>query len=185
MTAKPLAVLEFACGARLEVVVADLLREATDGIVNAANGHLAHGGGVAGAIARAAGPELERESEALVRERGVIPTGEAVVTAAGRLGFKGVVHAVGPRLGEGEEEHKLERALVSAFTRAHERGWRSLSFPAVSAGIFAVPTEICARAYVQAARRYYAAHPHSSLMLLRLCLLEGPVADAVKREIEG
>jgi putative ATPase len=181
----PIAVLPLPNGARLEVVVADLLAETTDAIVNAANGGLAHGGGVAGAISRAAGPELDRESEAIVRERGPIPTGEAVVTTAGRLPFQGVVHTVGPRLGEGDEERRLEQALTSAFRRAHERGWRSLSFPAVSAGIFAVPPDVCARAYVRAARRFFAEEPGTSLVLLRLCLLAGPLAEAVRREIEA
>lgn len=185
MSASPIATLTLPNGARLEVVIADLLRETTDAIVNAANGHLAHGGGVAGAISRAAGPELDRESEDLVRAGGPIPTGEAVVTTAGRLSFRGVVHAVGPRLGDRDEERKLEQALVAAFLRAHERGWRSLSFPAVSSGIFAVPPHVCARAYVRAARRFFDEHPDSSLALLRLCLFEGPVAEAVRRELEG
>ncbi|HET7295458.1 MAG TPA: macro domain-containing protein [Vicinamibacteria bacterium] len=185
MSASPVATLPLPNGARLEVVIADLLRETTDAIVNAANGHLAHGGGVAAAIARAAGPELDRESEALVQAGGAIPTGEAVVTTAGRLRFQGVVHAVGPRLGEGDEGRKLQQALVAAFLRAHERGWRSLSFPAVSSGIFAVPPEVCARAYVSAARRFFDEHPETSLTLLRLCLFEGAVADAVRREVNG
>ncbi len=185
MSASPIAMLRLSNVARLEVVIADLLRESTDAIVNAANGQLAHGGGVAGAISRAAGPDLERESAAVVSERGAIATGEAVVTTAGRLPFKGVIHAVGPRLGEGDEERKLEQAMLSAFRCAHERGWRSLSFPAVSSGIFAVPPDVCARAYVRAARSFFAEHADSSLVLLRLCLFEGPLAEAVRREIQA
>jgi len=185
VSARPIAVLALPNRARLEVVIADLLAETTDAIVNAANGHLAHGGGVAGAISRAAGADLDRESEAIVRSRGPIPTGEAVVTTAGKLPFKGVVHAVGPRLGEGDEERLLECALTSAFRRAHERGWASLSFPAVSSGIFAVPPDVCSRAYVRAVRRFFGEQPDSSLVLLRLCLLQGPLAEAVRREIEA
>jgi O-acetyl-ADP-ribose deacetylase len=117
----------------------NLLEEPVDAIVNAANGRLAHGGGVAAVIARAAGPELQAESDRLVRAHGAFATGSAVVTTAGRLPFKGVIHAVGPRHGEGDEERKLERALRAAFGCAAERGWESLSFPAVSSGIFAVP----------------------------------------------
>jgi O-acetyl-ADP-ribose deacetylase (regulator of RNase III) len=75
----------------------NLLEEPVDAIVNAANGHLAHGGGVAGVIARAAGPALVEESERIVKRQGPLPTGAAVVTTAGRLPFKGVIHAVGPR----------------------------------------------------------------------------------------
>ena len=91
------------------MVRGNLLEEPVDAIVNAANGHLAHGGGVAGVISRAAGPELQLESDRLVAERGPYPTGSAVVTTAGKLPFKGVIHAVGPRLGEGDEETKLRQ----------------------------------------------------------------------------
>jgi len=159
------------------VVRGNLLEEPVDAIVNAANGHLAHGGGVAGVISRAAGPDLQRECDRVVAERGPFPTGAAVVTTAGKLPFKGVIHAVGPRYGEGDEEGKLRQALGAAFDRARERGWQSVSFPAVSAGIFAVPLEICARAYLQAARG-------SGLRKVRLCLRDQPVIDAVLKELK-
>jgi O-acetyl-ADP-ribose deacetylase len=158
------------------VVKGNLLDEPVDAIVNAANGHLAHGGGVAGIIARAAGPELQAESDRLVREKGPFKTGSAVVTTAGKLPFKGVIHAVGPRQGEGDEETKLFQALTSAFARAREKGWASVSFPAVSSGIFAVPLDVCARAYVKAMRA-------SPLSKVRLCLRDQPVIDAVLQEL--
>ena len=154
----------------------NLLDEPVDAIVNAANGHLAHGGGVAGIISRAAGPELQAESDHLVKAKGPFATGTAVVTGAGKLPFKGVIHAVGPRQGEGNEEQKLVRALSSAFSCARERGWTSVSFPAVSSGIFAVPLEVCARAYLKAARA-------APLSKVRLCLRDQPVIDAVLKEI--
>ena len=158
------------------MVRGNLLDEPVDAIVNAANGHLAHGGGVAGIISRAAGPELQAESDRMVRKSGPFPTGSAVVTTAGKLPFKGVIHAVGPRQGEGDEEAKLVLALASAFQRAKERGWSSVSFPAVSSGIFAVPLDVCARAYAKAARA-------SPLANVRLCLRDQPVIDAVLREL--
>ncbi|MGQ0654191.1 MAG: macro domain-containing protein, partial [Betaproteobacteria bacterium] len=148
-----------------------------DAIVNAANGHLAHGGGVAGIVSRAAGPALQAESDAIVQRDGPLPTGGAAITTAGKLPFKGVIHAVGPRQGEGDEEAKLERALVSAFILAKERGWETLAFPAVSSGIFAVPLDVCARAYLKAARR-------SALSQVRLCLRDQPVIDAVLKELK-
>jgi O-acetyl-ADP-ribose deacetylase (regulator of RNase III) len=154
----------------------NLLEEPVDAIVNAANGHLAHGGGVAGIIARAAGPELQKESDLLVQKHGAFPTGSAVVTTAGKLPFKGVIHAVGPRQGEGDEEAKLYQALTEAFRLATMRGWSSVSFPAVSSGIFAVPLPVCARAYVKAARA-------SPLRNVRLCLRDQPVIDAVLKEL--
>jgi O-acetyl-ADP-ribose deacetylase (regulator of RNase III) len=168
-------------GGRLQLVVGDLLKEQVDGIVNAANGHLAHGGGVAAAIASAAGPELEADGDRIVREQGPVPTGSAVLTTAGRLPFKGVIHAVGPRQGEGGEEERLEDALRSAFRIAQDEGWTSLAFPAVSSGIYAVPPEVCARAYLRAADEHFAAFRRSPLKTLRLVVFEGPVADAMRR----
>ena len=158
------------------MVRGNLLEEPVDAIVNAANGHLAHGGGVAAIISRAAGPQLQSECDALIRNTGVLPTGSAVVTTAGRLPFKGVIHAVGPRQGEGDEETKLISALTNAFERARERGWGSVAFPAVSSGIFAVPLESCARAYVKAMRA-------SPLSKVRLCLRDQLVIDAVLKEL--
>jgi O-acetyl-ADP-ribose deacetylase (regulator of RNase III) len=170
-------------GRAFEVVTGDLLKERVDAIVNAANGHLAHGGGVAAAIARAAGPALEEEGDRIVAERGPIPVGEAVVTTAGRLPFKGVIHAVGPHQGQGREEERLVQAIGAAFLRAHERGFTSVSFPAVSSGIFAVPLDVCARAYVRAVRGFFAAQPQTSLRTIRLCLFDGPLVELVKAEL--
>ena len=159
------------------MVRGNLLEEPVDAIVNAANGRLAHGGGVAGIISRAAGPALQEESDSIVRHRGPLPTGSAVVTTAGKLPFKGVIHAVGPRYGEGDEEGKLFNALLAAFDEAKQRGWNSVSFPAVSSGIFAVPIDVCARAYLRAARA-------SPLGKVRLCLRDQPVIDAVLKELK-
>jgi O-acetyl-ADP-ribose deacetylase (regulator of RNase III) len=156
----------------------NLLEEPVDAIVNAANGHLAHGGGVAGIIARAAGPALQEESDRIVRSSGVLASGAAVATTAGRLPFKGVIHAVGPRYGEGDEEAKLFKALSAALALARERGWEAVSFPAVSSGIFAVPLDVCARAYLRAARA-------SPIRNVRLCLRDQPVIDAVLKEMRA
>jgi O-acetyl-ADP-ribose deacetylase (regulator of RNase III) len=145
-------------------------------IVNAANGMLAHGGGVAGISRAPRDPELQEESDRIVHERGPFPTGSAIVTTAGKLPFKGVIHAVGPRYGEGAEEEKLEQALRAAFACARERGWRSVSFPAVSSGIFAVPLEICSRAYLRSVR-------DAKLENVRLCLRDAPVIEAVLAEV--
>ena len=160
------------------MVRGDLLKEPVEAIVNAANGHLAHGGGVAGIISRAAGPALQAESDALAAARGPFATGSAVVTTAGALPFKGVIHAVGPRYGDGDEENKLFSALTGAFRLARENGWDSVSFPAVSSGIFAVPLDICARAYLRAARG-------APLRNVRLCLRDQPVIDAVLKEMKA
>jgi O-acetyl-ADP-ribose deacetylase len=165
-------------GTQFTVLRGDLLQQPVDAIVNAANGMLAHGGGVAGIIARAAGAELQAESDRLVAAQGPFPTGAAVVTTAGKLPFKGVIHAVGPRQGEGDEGRKLEQALDSAFARAREQGWTSVAFPAVSAGIFAVPPGVCARAYAAVVGR-------AGLSKVILCLRDQPVIDAVLKELKS
>jgi O-acetyl-ADP-ribose deacetylase (regulator of RNase III) len=99
-----------------------------------------------------------------------------VVTTAGKLPYKGVIHAVGPRHGEGNEEANLVSALTAAFARALENGWTSVSFPAVSSGIFAVPLNVCARAYLKAGRA-------SPLSNVRLCLRDQSLIDAVLKEL--
>lgn len=172
---------EYPGGRRFQVVVYDLLHEPVDAIVNAANGGLAHGGGVAAAIADAAGDALDDEGRELVRRLGRIPVGHAVVTTAGRLPMKGVIHAVGPRMGDGEEGAKIAQALKSAFTQAHHRGWASVSFPAISSGIYAVPADVCAAAYLRAVDEYFAEVPDTTLTLVRLCMFEGKVLDAVSQ----
>ena len=173
--------VEFTGVLRFSVVVHDLLREPVDCIVNAANGMLAHGGGVAAAIAKAAGPQLVEEGNAFVMKHGPVPVGEAVVTTAGNLPFKGVIHAVGPRMGEGDEERKLIDALKAAFLRAQEKGWCSLSFPGISSGIFSVPHTICARSYVRAVSTFFEICPESPLKTIRLCLFEGRAGPPIER----
>jgi len=179
MPGKIVKQIEFENGKKFEVVIYDLLYEPTDAIVNAANSGLSHGGGVAAAISKTAGPELDDEGDRIVAEHGPVPVGGAVVTTAGNLPFKGVIHVVGPRKGEGDEEDKLICALRSAFDLAHERGWKSVSFPGVSSGIFAVPHDICARAYMRAVKEFFRELPDSSLSLIRLVLFEGPLLDEV------
>lgn len=138
-------------GSRLmRVVVGDLTERDTVAVVNAANEHLQHGGGVAGAIVRKGGQVIQDESDRI----GFVPVGGAAITSAGRLRAKFVIHTVGPRMGEGDEDAKLTRAIKSVLGLATERGIESLSMPAVSAGIFGFPKERCARILVQTAHEY-------------------------------
>ncbi len=184
MGVHPIKSLSFMGGRSFCVVIYDILYENVDCIVNAANGGLSHGGGIAAAIAKAAGPDLEEDGDSIVKERGHIPVGEAVVTTAGKLPFKGVIHAVGPRFGDGDEENKIVSALQSSFLLAAENGWRSLSFPAISSGIFSVPHDICANAYVMASAEFLSNYPNSSLKTIRLCLHKGPLVDEVLKVMD-
>jgi len=173
-------------GRAFSITLGDITEEDVDAIVNAANGQLSHGGGVAAAIASAAGPALSEESRAWVREHGPVPTGGAAVTTAGDLPHRGVIHAVGPRQGEGNEEEKLTAAVAASLDRAAERGWSSVALPAISAGIFGVPYDVCARAYVAGTKRHLENEPDSPVTDVRLCLfrpddeLLGAVEDALE-----
>ena len=98
----------------LRLVFGDITMRDVDAIVNAANKHLKHGGGVAGAIVRKGGSIIQEESDRI----GYVPTGNAALTSAGMLKAKGVIHTVGPRMGEGDEDMKLRRALQQTLLLA-------------------------------------------------------------------
>ena len=157
---------------QIAVVVGDLTEEATDAIVNAANTALAHGGGVAGAIVRRGGDEIQRES----RAKAPVPVGGAVVTGAGRLPCRWVIHAVGPVWGEGGEEGKLRRAVGSALARAEELSLASVAVPAISTGIFGYPkAEGCSVIVDEVARHLQS--PNGSLATVRLVSIDDETAS--------
>jgi len=118
--------------------------------VNAANDALVLGGGVAGAIRTKGGPAIQKECDAI----GGTPVGTAVITTGGKLKAKYVIHAVGPRQGEGGEDRKLKNATLSSLQMADERELRSVAFPAISTGIFGFPMERCAHIMLQTAIDY-------------------------------
>lgn len=124
----------------LELVEADITEMATDAIVNAANAQLILGGGVAGAISRKGGPEIQKQCHKI----GGTFVGGAVITNAGNLKAKYVVHAVGPRMGEGNEDQKLKNATLNSLKLADKNSLKSISFPAISTGIFGYPIDRCA-----------------------------------------
>ncbi|HEX9934838.1 MAG TPA: macro domain-containing protein, partial [bacterium] len=102
----------------VELVEGDITELQVDAIVNAANPQLAHGGGVAGAIVRKGGVIIQQESDIWVRARGPVPVGWAAITSAGSLAARYVIHAVGPRMGEGNEDEKLKRATIASLETA-------------------------------------------------------------------
>ncbi|MHC1585811.1 MAG: macro domain-containing protein [Candidatus Syntropharchaeia archaeon] len=124
----------------------DITDLSTDAIVNAANTALKLGGGVAGAIKRKGGPEIQKECDRI----GGCPVGGAVITTGGNLKAKYVIHAVGPRYGEGNEDEKLRNATNNSLRIAEEKNLESIAFPAISTGIFGFPMERCAEIMLSA-----------------------------------
>jgi O-acetyl-ADP-ribose deacetylase (regulator of RNase III) len=125
----------------IQLVEGDITKIAVDAIVNAANSALAGGGGVDGAIHRAGGPEIMRELAEIRRQIGSCPAGKAVVTEAGALPAKYVLHAVGPvyRGGQAGERQLLESCYRTCLDLAAERNLESISFPSISTGAYGYP----------------------------------------------
>jgi len=158
------------------LVQGDITQEDADAIVNAANGQLAHGGGVAGAIVRRGGRSIQDESDQWVRQHGNVPTGGAAITGAGQLPARYVIHAVGPVWGSGDEEAKLASAVRSALALAAQHGLLSLSLPAISAGIFGFPRALCARVIMATVRDCLSEHAEASLRQVNIVLYDREIA---------
>jgi O-acetyl-ADP-ribose deacetylase (regulator of RNase III) len=131
---------------RIETTRGDITRETTDAIVNAANSSLLGGGGVDGAIHRAGGPAILEDCRRIRAERGELPAGEAVVTTAGRLPCRRVIHTVGPvwRGGHGGEPETLARCYRNSLALAAGEGLASVAFPSISTGAYGYPVELAA-----------------------------------------
>ncbi|MFH5821833.1 O-acetyl-ADP-ribose deacetylase [Georgenia sp. AZ-5] len=144
---------------RIEAVQGDITREEVDAIVNAANSSLMGGGGVDGAIHRAAGPELLEECMELRRTElpDGLPVGRAVPTAGYRLPARWVIHTVGPNAHRGETDPALlASCFTSSLTVAADIGARTVAFPAVSAGVYGWDADDVARIAVDAVRGFAA-----------------------------
>jgi O-acetyl-ADP-ribose deacetylase len=138
----------------LRLVKGDITERNVDAIVNAANSYLKHGGGVAAAIVRKGGTIIQKESDKIITARGLVPVGSAVITTAGKLPCKAVIHTVGPRMGEGNEDYKLRKSVRSSLLLASERGFKSISMPAISSGIFGFPKDRCAKILVEESKTF-------------------------------
>jgi putative ATPase len=149
-------------GTTLAALRADLTRQEVDAIVNAANEHLDHGGGLAGAIVRAGGGEIQDESDRWVAEHGPLAPGRAAVTGAGRLPARFIVHVAGPRYQEGQDNAGLlSTAARAALDAAAAEGCRTVALPAISAGVFGYPPADAARVVATEAAAWAREHPGS------------------------
>ncbi len=171
---------QFPNGTLLTLVHGDITEEAVDAIVNAANSYLKHGGGVAAAIVRKGGHIIQEESDKI----GYVPVGKAAITTGGKLPARYVIHAVGPRWGEGDEDNKLRSAVESVLALAEEHGFERIAMPAISAGIFGFPKDRCALIIMNTITRYFEEHPDSSIKEVRIVLFDEPTLRVFQKKFQ-
>ena len=141
-------------GKQVIVKLGDITAEATDAIVNPANSKLFHGGGAARAIALKGGEEVVKQSHEIICKIGSLPVGKAVITGSGNLPCKFVIHVVGPQMGEGDEDAKLEKAVWNVLTLAELYNLGTVAMPAISSGIFGFPKDRCAAILLETTCRF-------------------------------
>lgn len=166
--------------ALLRLISSDITERKVDAIVNAANSRLQHGGGVAGAIVKKGGRIIQEESDRI----GFVPVGGAAITTGGALHARSVIHAVGPRMGEGDEDSKLKKAINSVLALAAEKKFTSISLPAISAGIFGFPKDRCAKILVEETESFLKNSPAVSLRLVEFCIPDPEAFEYFKNELE-
>jgi O-acetyl-ADP-ribose deacetylase (regulator of RNase III) len=162
----------------LELIEADITEQATDAIVNAANTELVLGGGVAGAIRRKGGESIQAECNT----KSPIPVGEAVITTGGNLKARHVIHAVGPRMGQGDEDAKLANATLNSLKVADDNNLKSIAFCAISTGIFGYPLDKCAHIMLRNTIEYLGGE--TGLERVVFCLFDDKSYETFLHELE-
>lgn len=159
---------------RIEIVRGDITSQQVDAIVNAANSSLLGGGGVDGAIHRAAGPELLEEC----RKLGGCPTGQSRITSGYKLPAKHVIHTVGPVWSGGTngEPELLASCYRTSLQLAREHGCQTVSFPAISCGVYGYPLEKAAETSIETVRKYVA--EHETPRVIRWVMFDNAAYDA-------
>jgi O-acetyl-ADP-ribose deacetylase (regulator of RNase III) len=170
---------------RIELVRGDITTQQVDAVVNAANSALAGGGGVDGAIHRAAGPSVMEETRRRY-PRGC-PTGEAVVTAAGHLPARFIFHAVGPvwQGGHRGEPDLLRSAYRRCLELAIAHDCRSVAFPAISTGIYGYPMDLAAETALEEIRRFLVEQATAAPLTVRMVLFDAGAYAAFARVLES
>jgi len=152
----------------IRLVKGDITERNVDVIVNAANSHLKHGAGVAGAIVRKGGSIIQQESNKI----GYVQVGSAVITTSGKLPCSAVIHTVGPRMGEGNEDTKLRKAVQSSLKLAADNGFKSISMPAISSGIFGFPKDRCAKILIGESKKFLGHGMNKSIQTIEFCIFD-------------
>ncbi len=168
----------------IRAVQGDITTLEVEAIVNAANIHLHHGGGVALAIARAGGPAIQIESDEWIDRHGPLESGVAAVTSAGAMPGEIVVHVAGPIHHEGQDNEGLLRtAVTAALDAASHRGCRSVALPAISAGIYGYPLGQATAVIAAEVRAWVESHP-DALDSVLLVGYDSTAADAFRSALE-
>jgi O-acetyl-ADP-ribose deacetylase (regulator of RNase III) len=165
-------------GRKLTLQEGNIVLLDVDAIVNAANTNLIMGGGVAGAIRNAGGPSIQEECNSI----GPINVGEAVITNAGSLKAKHVIHAAGPVQGEGQEDTKLLSATLNSLKIANENKLRDIAFPAISTGIFGFPMQECSEIMIQTAMDFLETHEYPQEVIF--CLYGQDAYDIFEKTLD-
>ena len=163
-------------GQTIQIVQGDITTEAVDVIVNAANEHLQHGGGVAWAISKKGGAAIQRESDDWIRQHGLVSHSHPAWTSGGLLPAKYVIHAVGPVWGDGDEDNKLALAVTGSLRVADELKCSSIALPAISTGIFGFPKDRAAGIIFSAIEKYFE-NNSSNLHVVKLVLFDNATVD--------
>ncbi|MEM3008044.1 MAG: macro domain-containing protein [Candidatus Nitrosotenuis sp.] len=165
-------------GKFLKVLKADITERNVDAIVNAANSYLQHGGGVAAAIVRKGGKIIQQESNKI----GYVPVGSAVMTTAGKLPCKAVIHTVGPRMGDENEDDKLKQSIINVLRLATQHGFTTISIPAISTGIFGFPKDRCAKILIGQSKQFLQ-EERTSLNTIEFCLFDDETLKYFQEEM--
>ena len=159
-------------GQTLQIVQGDITTDEVDAIINAANEHLQHGGGVAWAIVRRGGDGIQDESDKWIQQHGLVSHAHPAWTSGGALPAKYIIHAVGPVWGDGDEDNKLADAIIGSLRVADELQCSSISMPAISTGIFGFPKDRAAGIIFKAIEKYFSGSSDSSLKIIRILLFD-------------
>jgi O-acetyl-ADP-ribose deacetylase (regulator of RNase III) len=172
-----LAEIILSTGQTVQIAQGDITLENADAIVNAANEHLQHAGGVAWAIVRRGGDVIQDESDAWIQKHGLVPHSRPAWTSGGSLSARYVIRAVGPVWGDGDEDAKLSDAITGSLRVADELKCESIAFPAISTGIFGFPKERAAEIMLKFIKEYFK-KTTSKLKTVRLVLLDNATVKA-------